>query len=67
MLKIIELRTDYLENPLGIDNVKPRFMWKIVSDKKNVMQQAYQIICVSEGRVIWDSRKVESNESARVI
>lgn len=67
MLKIIELRTDYLENPLGIDNVKPRFMWKIASDKRNVMQQAYQIICVSEGRVIWDSRKVESNESARVI
>jgi alpha-L-rhamnosidase len=34
---------EYLVNPVGIDVVKPRLSWKIVSESKNVLQTAYEI------------------------
>jgi alpha-L-rhamnosidase len=33
---------EYLVNPVGIDVVKPRLSWKIVSESKNVLQTAYE-------------------------
>ena len=29
MLEIYDLRTEYLENPLGLDKKMPRFSWKM--------------------------------------
>lgn len=66
MLKIRGLTTEYLENPIGIDAKSPRFSWKLESDKRDVMQSAYQIICSSNGRTIWDSGKVKSDQSVAV-
>ncbi len=64
---------EMLNNPLGIDVVKPRFAWQIVSDQRNVMQSAYQIIVASsleklhanEGD-LWNSGKVGTSESIHV-
>ena len=52
LMKAIRLRTEYLENPIGIDIRKPRFMWNCEGGTK---QTAYQIITDK-----WDSGKVES-------
>ncbi len=62
MLKCFELLTNYRKNPIGIDDKNPQFSWKFDSDKKNVMQSAYRIIV--DG--MWDSGRVESDESAHV-
>ena len=43
-------KTEGLVNPLGIDAVNPRFSWQITSDKKEVVQTAYQIVVSSDGK-----------------
>ena len=37
------LRTEYKENPLGIDARKPRLSWQLVSSGRGVRQSAYEI------------------------
>lgn len=54
-MKAIALRTEYLENPIGIDEKKPRFYWKC---QDGLQQTAYQIVCTCDGKTIWDSGKV---------
>jgi len=40
---VYDLRLEYLENPLGIEETAPRFFWKLSSDKNNTLQTAYEI------------------------
>jgi alpha-L-rhamnosidase len=63
-------RTEYQQNPIGIDVLRPRFSWQLRSDRRNVSQSGYQVqVAASEkdlvaGRkLIWDSTKVNSAES----
>ncbi len=51
-MKAIRLRTEYLENPIGIDIRHPRLMWNCDGGTR---QTAYQIVT---GK--WDSGKVAS-------
>ncbi|WP_316784766.1 glycoside hydrolase family 78 protein [Pedobacter frigiditerrae] len=64
---------EMLVNPMGIDVVKPRFGWNIVSTERNVMQTAYQILVASSAEKLnanegdlWDSGKVNEQESILV-
>ena len=57
-MKAINLKTNYLQNPIGIDVKKPTFTWNCIDGK---IQSAYQIVCKDEsGAILWDSGKVES-------
>ncbi len=70
MLNVASLRTEYLENPTGIDAKQPRLSWKILGDRKNIIQKAYQIeVSRSKNfdRIIWDSGKVETDQSQGVL
>ncbi|MDX2032486.1 MAG: glycoside hydrolase family 78 protein [Blastocatellia bacterium] len=69
-LKAAGLRTEYRENPLGIDARKPRFSWRLQSGGRGVMQAAYRIRVAGTGAdlqagkdLLWDSGKVDSEES----
>ena len=64
---------EMLVNPMGIDVLKPRFGWNIVSTERNVMQTAYQILVASSAEKLnanegdlWDSGKVNEQESILV-
>lgn len=57
-MKAINLKTEYLVNPIGIDIKNPRLMWNCEGGKK---QTAYRIIAVSDGKTVWDSGKVQSS------
>lgn len=57
-MKAINLKTEYLENPIGIDIQKPRLMWTCDGGMK---QTAYRIIAVSDGLTVWNSGKVMSD------
>ncbi|RZK40418.1 MAG: alpha-rhamnosidase [Pedobacter sp.] len=64
---------EMLSNPMGIDVTKPRFAWQIVSNERNVMQTAYQILVASSPEKLdanegdfWDSGKVTNSESIHV-
>ena len=46
-LRVTDLRTEQLKNPLGIDICHPRLGWRIESDEQNVMQTAYHILVAS--------------------
>ena len=56
---IRDLTIEYRKNPIGIDE-KPRFSWKLESEKQDVVQTNYQIQVVSGGRLMWDERLVGS-------
>ena len=73
----VSLRCEYLENPLGIDVVRPRLSWVLLSreaGQRDQHQAAYQILVASsperlardEGD-LWDSGKVQSDQSIQVV
>lgn len=59
-MKAIKLRTNYRENPLGIDDDRIRFSW-ICSG--GIEQRAYQVLVLDESsQRIHDSGKIESDQ-----
>ncbi len=58
MIQAVRLRTEYLENPLGIDVQNPGLMWNV---EGAVRQTAYRILAQTEGETIWDSGKTASS------
>ncbi len=72
-VKLVELRCEYRENPLGIDNVNPRLSWKMLdaNNTRGQKQTAYQVLVASSLKNLikgkgdlWDSGKTGSGESA---
>ncbi|MCR8657011.1 alpha-L-rhamnosidase [Paenibacillus endoradicis] len=69
MFAVTKLRTEYKENPIGIDVAIPRVSWQLLSNKRDCMQYAYQIQVSAEAQfnqIVWDSGKVESEQSIHV-
>ena len=62
-MRAIRLRTEYLENPIGIDIPRPRLFWNC---EGGITQTAYQITAVSGGETVWDSGKVISSQMAGI-
>lgn len=72
-LSVHETRIEYLENPEGIDVLKPRFSWILKGEGHNRFQSAYQIIVASSLKKlsqnqgdIWDSGKVNTNATNQI-
>jgi alpha-L-rhamnosidase len=69
----VRLRCEYLENPLGIDKASPQLSWLSDNSERNWEQAAYQILValspeeLDAGKgVVWDSGKINSNESVGI-
>ena len=59
-MKAVNLLTEYMKNPLGIDISNPRLFWTC---QDGIMQTAYRIEAEDEkGAVLWDSGKVDSSQ-----
>jgi len=68
ILRIEGLKTEYQQNPIGIDVRAPRLSWRIQADRRGTMQSAYQIrVATDSGSLarapLWDSGKVPSASS----
>ncbi len=68
------LKCEYRENPVGIDEPKPRFSWVLESNQRNQGQTAFQIICAGKKELLqdkvgdlWDSGKVNSDQTVHVV
>lgn len=68
-MKIVNLKCEFLDNPIAIDNRTPRFSWVISSEEYNVVQTSYRIVIASERQNldenkydIWDSGIISSDE-----
>jgi alpha-L-rhamnosidase len=57
-MKAIRLKTDFLENPIGVDFVQPLLLWNCEGGAK---QTAYKIVAKCGETVVWDSGIVESD------
>jgi alpha-L-rhamnosidase len=80
--EVVNLRCEYLENPLGIDVVKPGLSWRVEAQSGNgtkarsergLKQTAYQILVASSEELLgmdqgdlWNSGKMESDQSIQV-
>ena len=62
-MKATHLQVEYLTEPLGLGNPKPRFYWNC---EGGVTQTAYQIVCTRAGKTVWDSGKVESSSMTHI-
>lgn len=58
-MRAIKLRTEYMKNPRGLDICAPFLSWNC---SEGIRQTAYQIMAVSERKIVWDSGKVISGE-----
>lgn len=56
-MRAINLKTEYLKTPMGIDIPKPRLMWNC---EDSIRQTAYQITAKAGENTLWDTGKVES-------
>ena len=71
--QLAEPRTEYLVNPIGLEQTSPRFSWIINSDAKGFKQTKYRIIVASEPGLLgkgkgdlWDSGEVESGKTNQI-
>jgi|WetSurMetagenome_2_1015567.scaffolds.fasta_scaffold15154_2 alpha-L-rhamnosidase len=68
------LRCEYLTDPYGIDVVKPRLSWCILSSTRGQLQTAYQVLVASSEEKLernigdlWDSEKILSDQSVQIL
>lgn len=71
--RVYDLRCENLRSPLGIDNAKPHFSWKLSSTLKGDEQTAYQIQVATDDNLllvdkadVWDSGRQVSGSSVMV-
>jgi len=69
----IELRCESCINPLGLDATRPRLSWLVNDSRRGAVQSAYRILVAArsdelreDGDLLWDSGKVESDQSIHV-
>ena len=65
MVSLYDLTVEYRHNPIGTDEVQPRFSWKLRSDLQGACQKAYRVV-LRGGNTLWDTGRVESNQSILV-
>lgn len=73
MINITNLRCEYMPSPINIEKLNPCLSYISESDKRCLSQKAYQIIVSSSKEKLvnshgdlWDSGKVESDESVQI-
>lgn len=74
MAAVTKLRCEYRANPLGIDVTTPRFSWQMQTNRRGARQTAYRILVAGtqeqlreNAADLWDTGKVESDQSAHIV
>lgn len=62
-MKAIHLQTEYLDKPIGLGIVNPRFYWNC---EGGIRQTAYRIVCRKGDQIMWDSGKVKSSSMTHI-
>ena len=70
-VQVLNLRTEYLESPIGIDVPQPRFSWQTTSDAalRGLAQQSYRLDVFEVGggsSPVWSSLEVASSVAHNV-
>lgn len=74
MVQPVNLRCEYLINPLGIDDKNPRFSWELTGNERGIYQKAFQILVASNPDIlednrgdIWKSGRIRSSENIQLV
>ncbi len=66
----VQLRCNFLDNPLGVHDAAPRLSWRLATDgRRGARQTAYRIIVSTQrnGRAnLWDSGRVTSDATTHI-
>ncbi len=72
-ISVGQLRCEYRECPLGIDHPAPRLSWTDTSSVRGQRQTAYRVLVARSRELLeadqgdlWDSGKVESNQTVNI-
>ncbi len=72
-MKPAHLRTDYQDDPLGIDTERPRLSWWSGDDRAAELQTAYQLLAASHPDLLamdegdlWDPGRMEGRETVQI-
>ncbi len=72
-IRVSDLKCQYQEASLGVDDTAPCLSWQLQSSLRNVMQSAYRIIVSDDLSLLqqnkgnlWDSKKIISDHSIQV-
>lgn len=72
-LSVYDLKCENRHNPLGIDQLTPRFSWRVASTVNNTQIAACQLLVASSEQLLkenqgdcWNSQRVDSPESVLV-
>jgi len=72
-IQATRLRVDFLHDPIGIDEVSPRFSWWITDVRADARQSAYRVRVASTQALLeadspdlWDSGKVNRDQQAHI-
>ena len=58
-MRAINLRTEHMRNPIGIDVKQQYLTWNCLGGKE---QSAYEIQIMEDGNVVWNSGKTNSSQ-----
>ncbi|MGK7395848.1 MAG: family 78 glycoside hydrolase catalytic domain [Candidatus Cyclobacteriaceae bacterium M3_2C_046] len=68
------LKVNYIQSPMGLDDPKPGFSWEIGDKKRGAVQTAYRVLVSTTPELIrqgkgdlWDSDKVFSDQTIQVL
>ena len=72
--EVINLRSEYLSNPVGMDVLNPRMSWQMKKGKRGARQTAYRIMLATSDQLLsaetpdlWDTGKIDSDQSNQVV
>lgn len=67
--RIVDLRVDYIDRPLGLESEAPRFSWRLDGKAAGLHQTACRVQAAASegdlgaGRYLWDSGRIEGARS----
>jgi alpha-L-rhamnosidase len=72
-VSVVNLRCEYMKDPLGITVTAPRLSWELTSEGTNKSQKAYRILVATDENLlsknignVWDSRKITGRETNQI-
>ena len=72
-LDAVNLKCEYMEDPMGVDMTDPRFFWQLAADEDGQLQKAYRLIVSSSPDLLeqyrgdmFDSGKQRSSQNTHV-
>lgn len=68
---VVDLKCEGFDSPLGLTESRPQLSWRLESDRQGVRQVAYRVCASSlaqgfEVPELWDSGRIESNQTAYI-